>query len=166
MQARPYPSCLPKSDDAEQRTWGRQKNLDPPSNPRVGTRPPAPNEKAGLFEVDEDYFGNRADSKGRAPGAGTARGIDEKVAEALQAVGVGPEDTRGKPRERKNLAAVRVTRKLQRDAVLFGDGQAVRDVRKQNAGPVGVKIGIGKRRPKTFGIGRIVIRDAHHLQAV
>ena len=68
---------------------------------------------AQLFEVNQDNFGGGADAQRRAPGAGAAGGVDEEIPETLEPVGIGAEDARGEPGERKNLAAVRVAGKLQ-----------------------------------------------------
>src|SRR6202035_4484545 len=60
-----------------------------------------------LLKADQDNFGGGADAQGRTPRAGAAGGVNEEIAEALEAVGVGAEDARGEPGEGEYLAAVR-----------------------------------------------------------
>src|ERR1700722_18736704 len=126
-----------------------------------GVKPPLQ-----LFELNQHDFGGGADAEGWAPGAGAAGGVDQEIAEALESVGVCAEDARGEPGEGKNLAAVGVTGKLQRDALLFGDGQRVRNVREQDAGARAVEIGVGEDGAEALGIRGVVIGDAEDLQAV
>src|ERR1700758_2920627 len=112
------------------------------------------------FEMDQDNFGSGADAQGRGPGAVSAGGVDEEIAEALEAVGVGAEDARREPGEGEYLAAVRVAGELQRNSLLFRNGQAVWDVREQDAGARAVEIGIGEDRAEAFGIRGVVIGNA------
>lgn len=119
-----------------------------------------------LFEVDEDDFGGGAHAEGRSPGAGAAGGVDEKVAETAEAVGIRAENTRSEPGEGENLASMGVAGKLEGDAVLLRNRKTVRNVGKQNAGARGIQMSAGENGMKALGVGGVMIGDAEDLESV
>src|SRR5208282_805111 len=122
--------------------------------------------RRGLFEADEDDFGAGADAHRWAPRARAAGRIDEKIAEALESVDERAVDARGKPREREELAGVRVPRKLQADFFLGGDWQGARLVSEQDAGAIRVEMGVAEDRAEMLGVHRVAMVHADKLQTV
>ena len=103
---------------------------------------------------------------GRAPGSGTAGGIDLERAECVQSVGELAEDAAGEPGEGDELTAVGVAGELETDAGLLDDGQAMGCVVEQDAGLGGVGAQDIKRGTKPDGVVGVGIRDAENLHAV
>ena len=116
--------------------------------------------------MDQNDFGAGADAHGRAPRAGTGRGVNEKVAEPFQAVGKFTEDAGGKPGKGKNLAAVGVPGKLKANSLLFDDGETVRDVSEENAGAGGIELGVFENGLEAGRVGGFVEWDAKDLKAI
>src|SRR5579862_1683111 len=87
--------------EKEKKEKRRKKREERKEKKEGGIKPPLQREKApaseggrykSLFEVDQNDFWGGADPQWWTPGAGAAGGVNEEVAEALEAVGVGAED--------------------------------------------------------------------------
>jgi hypothetical protein len=116
-----------------------------------------------LFELEQDDLGLRAYAEGRSPGSGTARGVDQHLADAIEAVDELAVDSGRDPVVRDHLAKMGVTGDLKADAGGFGDGDVVGRMGEQDAGAVAVDTDFVENRAEVLRVGGVFIWDADDL---
>ncbi len=82
----------------------------------------------------------------------------------MEAMNIGAVNSRRNPGGWRELPAMRMATKQQRDSRLFGDGQAMRCVRKQDAWPLTRDRGLFQNDAKLSGVAEFEIMYSNELQ--